>query len=73
MAGRRILRGAITARLKKRIAIAKANAGEKIRGAEHVRTGRMPKHEETAGLFSGFGGMSLNLVSGAFYIYGHCH
>jgi hypothetical protein len=50
--------GAITARLKKRIAltIAKANAGEKIRGAEYVRTGRMPKHEETAGLFSGFGG-----------------
>ena len=49
---------AITARLKKRIAltIAKANAGEKIRGAEYVRTGRMPKHEETAGLFSGFGG-----------------
>ena len=42
----------------KRIAltIAKANAGEKIRGAEYVRTGRMPKHEETAGLFSGFGG-----------------
>ena len=50
--------GAIAARLKKRIAltIAKANAGEKIRGAEYVRTGRMPKHEETAGLFSGFGG-----------------
>ena len=32
------------------------NAGGKIRGADYVRTGRMPKHEETEGLFSGFGG-----------------
>ena len=50
--------GAITARLRKQIAltIAKANSGGKIRGADYVRTGRMPKHEETEGLFSGFGG-----------------